>query len=50
MEELTEYEIQKKKHKRELVRNELKTVGKYQIPLIKKQEIDFDNLTRMNHN
>ncbi len=29
-EELTEYEKQKAKHKRELVRNEFQTVGKYQ--------------------
>ena len=40
-EELTEYEKQKAQHKRMLVRNELQTVGKYQIPLIRKQEIDF---------
>ena len=33
-EKLTEYEIQKAKNKRLLVRNELETVGKYQIPLI----------------
>ena len=39
--EYTEYELQKRRHKQELVRNEFKTVGNYQIPLIRKQDIDL---------
>lgn len=38
--EYTEYELQKRRHKQELVRNEL-----YQIPLIRKQEIDLDTIS-----
>lgn len=48
-EELTEYEIQKVKNKRLLVRNELETVGKYQIPLIKKQDIDLDTISLLSY-
>ncbi len=48
-EELTEYEKQKAQRKRELVRNELQTVGKYQIPLIRKQEIDFDTISLLSY-
>ena len=43
--EYTEYELQKRRHKQELVRNEFKTVGNYQIPLIRKQEIDLDSVS-----
>ena len=43
--EYTEYELQKRRHKQELVRNEFKTVGNYQIPLIRKQEIDLDTIS-----
>ena len=43
--EYTEYELQKRRHKQELVRNEFKTVGNYQIPLIHKQEIDLDTIS-----
>ena len=32
--EYTEYELQKRRHKQELIRNEFETAGKYQIPLI----------------
>ena len=49
MEELPEYEKQKAQHKRMLVRNELQTVGKYQIPLIRKQEIDFDTISLLSY-
>ena len=35
----SEYEKEKAQHKKELVRNEFKVVGKYNIPLIKKQNI-----------
>lgn len=45
MSEYTEYELQKRIHKQELVRNEFKTVGNYQIPLIRKQEIDLDKIS-----
>lgn len=47
--ELTDYEIQKAKHKRLLVRNELKTTGKYQIPIIAKQKIDFDEISLLSY-
>ena len=43
--EYTEYELQKRMHKQELVRNEFKTVGNYQIPLIRKQDIDLDTIS-----
>lgn len=43
--EYTEYELQKKRNKQELVRNEFKTVGNYQIPLIRKQDIDLDTIS-----
>ena len=38
------YEKEKAQHKKELVRNEFKVVGKYNIPLIKKQNIDVDKI------
>ncbi len=44
MYEDTEYELQKKQHKRELVRNELPVTGRYQFPLIKKQDINLDKI------
>lgn len=44
MKELTDYELQKMKNKRNLVRNTNKTVGKYEIPLIKKQEVDLNKI------
>lgn len=34
--EYTEYELQKRRHKQELIRNEFETAGKYQIPLIRR--------------
>ena len=43
--EYTEYELQKRRNKQELVRNEFKTVGKYQVPLIRKQDIDLDTIS-----
>ena len=43
--EYTEYELQKRRNKQELVRNEFKTVGKQQIPLIRKQDIDLDTIS-----
>ena len=43
--EYTEYELQKRRNKQEIVRNEFKTVGKYQIPLIRKQDIDLDTIS-----
>ena len=44
MKELTEYEIQKAKHKRLLVRNEYRGAGKYDIPLVRKQQIDLNKI------
>ena len=43
--EYTEYELQKKRNKQELVRNEFKMVGNYQILLIRKQDIDLDTIS-----
>lgn len=43
--EYSEYEVQKKKHKSELVRNEFNTAGKYQFPLIRKQDIALDTIS-----
>lgn len=40
----SEYEKEKAQHKKELVRNEFKVVGKYNMPLIKKQDIDVDKI------
>ena len=42
--EKTEYEKEKLAKKLKLVRNEFKTVGKYGMPLIKKQEIDLEKI------
>ena len=44
MKELTEYEIEKAKHKRLLVRNEFRGVGKYNIPVVRKQFIDLNKI------
>lgn len=44
MKELTEYEIQKAKHKRLLVRNEFRCIGKYDIPLVRKQQVDLNRI------
>ncbi|MDE7453449.1 MAG: DUF4417 domain-containing protein [Clostridia bacterium] len=46
---LTEYELKKKQHKRELVRNELRMDGQYQIPFIKKQDIDMDTISLLSY-
>ena len=44
----SEYEIDKQKRKQRLVRNEFlyngESVGKYDIPLIRKQEIDVEKI------
>ena len=42
--EKTEYEEEKFLKKLKLVRNEFKVVGKYGMPLIKKQNIDLDKI------
>lgn len=47
--EKTEYEQEKLLKKLKLVRNEFKTVGKYGIPLIKKQNIDLDKIELWNY-
>lgn len=43
-----DYEAEKRKNKQRLVRNEFKTVGKYGIPLIKKQNIDLSKIQLLN--
>ena len=50
-----EYQEEKQKKKQKLVRNEFKGVGKYGMPLIKKQDIDLDKIellafTKTKHN
>ena len=47
--EKTEYEKEKLTKKLKLVRNEFKTVGKYGMPLIKKQEIDLEKIDLWNY-
>ena len=49
IQEKTEYESEKLNKKLKLVRNEFKTVGKYGIPLIKKQEIDLNKIDLWNY-
>ena len=44
MKELTEYEIQKAKHKRLLVRNEFRGAGKFDMPLVRQQQIDVNKI------
>lgn len=48
MEEKNEYEIEKQKKKQELVRNEFiyheQSIGKYDFPIIKKQDIDVSKI------
>ena len=44
MKEVTEYEIEKAKHKRLLVRNEFRGVGKYNIPVVRKRSIDLNKI------
>lgn len=45
----TEYEKEKLLKKLKLVRNEFKTVGKYDMPLIKKQDIDLNKIDLWNY-
>ena len=40
----SEYEDEKRKNKQKLVRNEFKGVGKYGMPLIKKQDVDLEKI------
>jgi len=40
----TEYEQEKVKNKRKLVRNEFETVGKYDMPFIRNQDIDVKKI------
>ena len=47
--EKTEYEQEKLLKKLKLVRNEFKTIGKYGMPLIKKQDIDLDKIELWNY-
>lgn len=49
IEEKTEYDKEKLSKKLKLVRNEFTTVGKYGMPLIKKQEIDLDEIDLWNY-
>lgn len=45
--ELTEHEIKKSDKKHRIVRDEFQMVGKYSIPLIRKQDIDLDCIDLM---
>ena len=42
--EESDYEFEKSYKKQKLVRNQFKTVGKYGMPIIKKQKIDLDKI------
>lgn len=44
-----DYENEKREHKQRIVRNEFKGVGKYEMPLIKRQEIDLDKIDLWNY-
>lgn len=44
-----DYENEKREHKQRIAINEFKGVGKYGIPLIKKQEIDLDKIDLWNY-
>lgn len=44
-----DYELDKRKNKQRLVRNEFKGVGKYGMPLIKKQEIDINKIELLSY-
>lgn len=44
-----DYEDEKRRNKQRLVRNEFEGVGKYGIPLIKKQKIDLDKIQLLNY-
>jgi len=45
-----EYETEKTKKKFKIIRNEFKLVGRYDIPLIKKQDIDLDSIELLSIN
>ncbi len=51
--ELSDYEIDKQKRKQDLVRNEFlyngNSVGKYNIPLVRKQKIDLEKIIFMSY-
>ena len=49
IQEKTEYDKEKLTKKLKLVRNEFTTVGKYNMPLIKKQDIDLDKIDLWNY-
>ena len=49
IQEKTEYDKEKLAKKLKIVRNEFTTVGKYNMPLIKKQEIDLDEIDLWNY-
>ena len=46
----TDYELNKQAKKQKIVRNEFEVVGKYGIPLVKKQKIDLDTIDLMSYN
>ena len=47
--EVSNYEEEKRIKKLKITRNEFKTVGKYGMPLIKKQDIDLDKVNLWNY-
>ena len=53
MEEISDYEKEKQKNKQKLVRNEFlynnHSAGKYQFPIIKRQNIDVDKIKFLNY-
>jgi len=47
--EKSDYDNEKLEKKLKVVRNEFKTVGKYGMPLIKKQDIDLEKIDLWNY-
>jgi hypothetical protein len=45
----SDYDEEKREKKQRLVRNEFEKSGKYEMPLIKKQDIDLDNIEPWNY-
>lgn len=49
MEEILNYDEEKSYKKQKLVRNQFKTAGKYNMPIVKKQQIDLDKIELWNY-
>lgn len=47
--EPTKYEMQKQERKQKIVRSEFKTAGRYEMPIIKKQDFDMDTIALVDY-